>query len=158
VNAAPPDPAIEALKREVALRLGLMVMEYSRLETELGLVLYWADEGRRSEEMAAILRRADFNARLKLLRSHLRGRERAHAGYAEWVRDADEARRLRNRLMHGRWSIPGPSEGTVTNVRGDPFAREHEETTLTLADLDGQLADLKALRRRLAALRESSPL
>jgi hypothetical protein len=148
---------VNKLRRAVALRLGRMVMEYSRLEMELGLVLHGIDHGREAAAMAIELRRADFNQRLGMLRSRLRALAQAPEGYAAWVRAADDARRARNRLMHGRWNFHADGQ-TVTNVRGDPWSDEQTEVTMTLAELDAQLEQLRALRRRLAALRKASPL
>ena len=152
----PVDAAGRKLKSRVALRLGRMVMEFSRLEMELGLALYGSARKDGRDEMAYQLRRADFSARLAMLRRHLGAHPQPD--YSAWARDADAARRLRNRLIHGRWDFRDPDSVEVTNVRGDPFASDVTEVTTTLAELDGQLEQLKALRRRLAALRKSSPL
>ena len=159
MNLAPPDPAIEALKRDVATRLGMMVMEFSRLEMELGLLLYWADEGRDAASMAFRLRRANFNDRLKMLRDTLARDPDSHPDYRAWLAEANQARKLRNRLIHGRWGFHGPdTPAPVSNVRGDPWSDELIEVDTSLPELDAQLAQLKALRRRLAQLRETSPL
>jgi hypothetical protein len=159
MHVAAPDPAIEALKRDVATRLGSMVMEFSRLEMELGLLLYWADEGRDSASMAQRLRRANFNDRLKMLRDKLAQEPGTHPDYRAWLVEANQARKLRNRLIHGRWGFHGPeAPAPVSNVRGDPWSDELVEVDTTLPELDAQLAQLKALRRRLASLRETSPL
>ena len=159
MNPAPPDPRVEELKRELALRLGYMVMEFSRLELELGLLLVWTHGGRDYDAMAARLRRANFNDRLRILRDHLHARTDDHPDYAAWLGEANQARRLRNHLIHGRWGFHGPeAERPISNVRGEPFLEEQAEVDFTLAELDAQLAQLKALRRRLAALRESAPL
>ena len=159
MSAMTIDPAIESLKREVATRLGFMVMEFSRLEMELGLVLHWAHQGRDAASMAERLRRANFNDRLKLLRDHLASRHDEHPDYAAWLTEANQARKLRNRLIHGRWGFHGPdAPAPVSNVRGDPWSDELVEVDTSLAELDAQLAQLKALRRRLAHLREAAPL
>jgi hypothetical protein len=158
-SLAPPDPRIVALKREVALRLGFMVMEFSRLEMELGLTLVWANDGADKDAMALRLRRANFNDRLRLLRDHLAARRDAHPDYRAWLTDANHARKLRNRLIHGRWGFRDPEAAApVTNVRGDPWSDELDEVDTSLAELDTQLEQLKSLRRRLAALREAVPL
>jgi hypothetical protein len=154
----PTDAAGRKLKSRVALRLGRMVMEFSRLEMELGLALYGSAPRHARADLAFALRRADFSARLAMLRRHLGAQSRVHPDYSEWTRDADAARRLRNRLIHGRWDFRDPASLEVTNVRGDPFSDEQVEVTTTLAELDAQLEQLKALRRRLAALRKASPL
>lgn len=154
----PVDAAGRTLKRGVALRLGRMVMEFSRLEMELGLALYGSAAPHARKDMAFALRRADFSARLAMLRRHLAVQSRVHPEYSEWARDADAARRLRNRLIHGRWDFRDPESREVTNVRGDPFSDEQTEVATTLGELDSQLEQLKALRRRLAALRKSAPL
>jgi hypothetical protein len=154
----PTDAAGRKLKSRVALRLGRMVMEFSRLEMELGLALYGSAPKHARADMAFQLRRADFSARLAMLRRHLGAQSRVPPDYSEWTRDADAARRLRNRLIHGRWDFRDPASLEVTNVRGDPFSDEQVEVTTTLAELDAQLEQLKALRRRLAALRKASPL
>jgi hypothetical protein len=135
-----------------------MVMEFSRLEMELGLALYGSAPTPARPDMAFALRRADFSARLAMLRRHLGAQQHVHPDYSEWARDADAARRLRNRLIHGRWEFRDPRSVEVTNVRGDPFSNEQAEVTTTLAELDAQLAELKGLRRRLAALRKAAPL
>jgi hypothetical protein len=93
-----------------------------------------------------------------MLRRHLGAQARVPAEYSDWAREADAARRLRNRLIHGRWDFRDPLSQEVTNVRGDPFSDELSEVTTTLAELDAQLEQLKALRRRLASLRKSAPL
>ena len=154
----PTDVAGRKLKRGVALRLGRMVMEFSRLEMELGLALYGSAAKAERADMAFALRRADFSARLAMLRRHLAVQAHVHPDYSAWARDADAARRLRNRLIHGRWDFRDPDSQEVTNVRGDPFSSEQSEVTTTLAELDAQLEQLKALRRRLAALRKAAPL
>jgi hypothetical protein len=154
----PTDVAGSKLKRGVALRLGRMVMEFSRLELEVGLALHGAAPAHARRDTAYALRRADFSARLAMLRRHLGAQDRVHPDYSEWVREADAARRLRNRLIHGRWDFRDPESLTFTNVRGDPFSDEQSEVTMTLADLDRELEQLKALRRRLAALRTAAPL
>ena len=159
MNRATPDPRIESLKRELALRLGYMVMEFSRLEMELGLLLVWTHGGRDYDAMAARLRRANFNDRLKMLRDHLHARTDDNPGYAAWLAEANHARKLRNHLIHGRWGFHGPdAPAPVSNVRGDPWSDELIEVDTSLPELDAQLAQLKALRRRLAQLREASPL
>jgi hypothetical protein len=154
----PVDVAGRKLKRGVALRLGRMVMEFSRLEMELGLALYGSAAKHARADMAFALRRADFSARLAMLRRHLGTQSHVHPDWSEWAREADAARRLRNRLIHGRWDFRDPDSQEVTNVRGDPFSDEQSEVTTTLAELDAQLEQLKALRRRLAALRKAAPL
>lgn len=154
----PTDEAGRKLKRGVALRLGKMVMEFSRLEMELGLALYGSADEHTRADVAFALRRADFSARLAMLRRHLSAQRHVHGDYSEWAREADAARRLRNRLIHGRWDFRDPDSQQVTNVRGDPFSDEQTEVTTTLAELDAQLEQLKALRRQLAALRKAAPL
>jgi hypothetical protein len=154
----PVDDAGRKLKRGVALRLGCMVMEFSRLETELGLALYGSAREHARADMAFALRRADFSERLAMLRRQLSAQAHVHPDYSEWAREADAARRLRNRLIHGRWDFRDPDSQSFTNVRGDPFSDEQSEVTMTLGELDAQLGQLKALRRRLAALRQSAPL
>jgi len=154
----PTDVAGRKLKRGVALRLGRMVMEFSRLEMELGLALYGSAAKHARADMAFALRRADFSARLAMLRRHLAAQSHVHPDWSEWAREADAARRLRNRLIHGRWDFRDPQSVEVTNVRGDPFSNEQTEVVTTLAELDAQLDQLKALRRRLAALRKAAPL
>jgi hypothetical protein len=154
----PVDVAGRKLKRGVALRLGRMVMEFSRLEMELGLALYGSAGKQARADMAFALRRADFSARLAMLRRQLAAQSHVHPDWSEWAREADAARRLRNRLIHGRWDFRDPQSVEVTNVRGDPFSNEQSEVTTTLAELDAQLEQLKALRRRLAALRKAAPL
>ena len=154
----PTDDGNRKLRRAIALRLGRMVMEYSRLETELGLVLYASTRGDARGEMAFALRRADFSQRVRMLRQHLAAHPRAHPDYAQWARDADAARRLRNRLIHGRWEFRDPAAQVVVNVRGDPFSTEQAEVETSVPELDAQLEQLKALRRRLAALRKAAPL
>jgi hypothetical protein len=151
------DVAGRKLRSGVALRLGRMVMEFSRLEAELGLALYASAPRPARADMAFALRRADFSARLGMLRRHLATLDAVHPDYSEWVRDADAARRLRNRLIHGRWEFRDPHSVEVTNVRGDPFSNEVVEVATTLAELDAQLEQLKGLRRRLAALRKAAP-
>jgi hypothetical protein len=153
------DPRIEELRRELAQRLGLMVMEFSRLEMELGLLLAWVHGGREQEAMAARLRRANFNDRLKILRDHLASRSDEHPGYGPWLAEANQARRLRNHLIHGRWGFHGPEAGRpISNVRGESFLSEQTEVDFTLAELDRELERLRALRHRLRELREASPL
>jgi hypothetical protein len=154
----PTDVAGRKLKRGIALRLGRMVMEFSRLEMELGLALYGSAAQHARADMAFALRRADFSARLAMLRRQLAAMTHVHPDWSEWAREADAARRLRNRLIHGRWDFRDPDSQEVTNVRGDPFSEEQSEVTTTLAELDAQLEQLKALRRRLAALRKAAPL
>jgi hypothetical protein len=148
----------EALKHAVAQCLGLLVMEYSRLEMEVGLVLHAANGGRDGETVARLLRRADFNKRLAILRDYLGDHADVDPAYRHWVNDANAARKLRNRLMHGRWDFGDPATPTFTVVRGDPFSDEQETTQMSLPELEAQLQRLKALRRRLAELREKSPL
>jgi hypothetical protein len=158
VNAA-PDPRIDALRRELAQRLGFMVMEFSRLEMELGLLLAWVHGGREQEAMAARLRRANFNDRLRMLRDHLAARTDAHPGYAAWVAEANQARRLRNHLIHGRWGFHGAEAARpISNVRGESFLEEQTEVDFSLDELDRELERLRALRHRLRELREASPL
>ena len=146
------------LRRAVALRIGRMVMEYSRLETELGLALFGTARADEAPAMTLALRRADFSERLRMLRRHLDSQPRADARYAVWAREADAARRLRNQLIHGRWDFRDPSAQVVTLLRGDPFSHEQTQVETSVAQLDAQLEQLKALRRRLATLRKTAPL
>lgn len=154
----PVDAAGRRLKSRVALRLGRMVMEFSRLEMELGLALHGSAPQHARADLAFELRRADFSARLAMLRRPLGAQSRVHPDYSQWTRDADAARRLRHRLIHGRWDFRDPLSVEVTNVRGDPFSDELAEVTTALVELDAQLEQPKALRRRLAALRKAAPL
>jgi hypothetical protein len=149
------DDGNRKLKRAVATRLGRMVMEYSRLENELGLVLYGSTPPAARAEMALALRRADFSERLSMLRRQLGPHPPPE--YAPWIREADAARRLRNRLIHGRWDFRDPEAKVVVNVRGDPFSDELTETPTTIGELDAQLEQVKSLRRRLASMRKAAP-
>ena len=150
----------EDLEHDVATVLGYMLLEYSKLDMELGLCLVWSDEGRYVDEVSRNVDPANFNGRLKRLQKLAKSKYAqapAADAYVKWLSDAHEVRDLRNQLVHGRWGFL-PQQGVVANVVGLPTAPEQTETRYSLAQLQESVRAIRVLRDRLSELRRMWPV
>lgn len=135
-----------------------MIFEYTRLETDLSLLVPWSNEGRFFDDSLKEVEGMTFYDLLEALRARVRSTfadspEKSRA-YEDWLADADVARKSRNNLFHGRWAAV---QGCVVNVAGHPCSKQ-TETRYTIAELEAVLESMRELRRRLAQLRSSCPV
>ena len=126
---------------ETAHALGLVVMEFARLEFNLGMRI--ANELPRLEAKAGDTL---FAQRIGILEDAARRRFDKQpvmfANYLAWIVEANALRAERNRMVHGRWTIEA-NKGVARNVIGLPFEEKPSKSY--------QVEDLLAFRDRIAA-------
>jgi hypothetical protein len=150
----------DQLERKAATVLGYMLLEYSRLDMELGLLLAWSDDGRRLTELTKRLTDENFNSRLVRLEGFVREKYNGTPAadlYNNWLSDAHAIRSIRNQLFHGRWGIM-PQQQVVANVVGLPTSPEQHETHYSIGKLKELLQAIRVLRTRLSDLRHAWPV
>ncbi|WP_194713038.1 hypothetical protein [Noviherbaspirillum soli] len=151
----------ERLEREAASILGHMLFEYSRLDMDLGLMLVWADDGKRLEKLTTEHNESNFYYKLRFLEKEASikyaNSPDALTAHAGWLVDAHKVRECRNKLVHGRWGIE-PTRRQVVNVVGLPTSPEQTAYPYTIRDLQAELDGIKALRASLDALRKAWPI
>jgi hypothetical protein len=151
----------DRLEREAATVLGFILFEYSRLDMELGWLLVLSRQGQTVEEMTKKLGEYSFHKRLeflqKLVQDKYASTPEAFELYSNWLASAHETRAIRNQLFHGRWGIE-PMQQKVTNVVGLPTSSDQQTISYSIAELEGALEAVRALRPKLWELRKSWPV
>ena len=141
--------------------VGRLVMVYSGLDLNLALyVAGWRGDARRQESLAD-LDNTSFKAKLDLVllaaRQEYGDNAACISDWQAWLEMANELRRKRNDLMHGRWGIL-ERQAVVINITGLPGLPSQHEVRYTLADLSEE-ADLAVqVARRFEELRSKWPL
>lgn len=151
----------DALERGAADLLGRMLFEFSRLEMALGLCLVWADNGQAVDELTLRVEEESFALRVsrleKLVMKGSADCSQMRTDYVVWIAGANEIRKKRNDLVHGRWGTD-PVRGKVFNVAGLPTSPAQQSTEYSLGDLEGVLTEMKRLQKQLAKLCKRWPL
>lgn len=151
----------DTLEAAAASVLGYMLLEFSRLETDLGLLLAWAGNGANLESLSNTVEKLSFRdklLRLKgLVQSVLPLGSEARASYERWIDSANTFREHRNCLVHGRWGVD-THRNCVTNVMGLPTSPTQVATQYSIEQLMEAKDGLKDLRRELSDVRTRWPL
>ncbi len=150
-----------SLEEKAATILGRILFEFSRLEMELGLCAVWVESGVHLEQLTNKHEDSNFNKRLEFMRESIdrllsKGSE-SHAAYTAWCEQADEARKLRNDLIHGRWGVEAVRD-RVVNVIGLPTSPNQRSVSYSLEQLQQVVESLRALRKSLSEIRQRWPL
>jgi hypothetical protein len=149
------------LEAAAATLLGRMLIEFSRLDTELGLCAAWVGKGQRLDELNPSLDTMNFYGRLKFVRYHVAAAfdssGAAYLAYSNWLDRADRMRSIRNELVHGRWGVNAVDE-EIVNVIGLPTSPNQRCVKYTVSQLTQLVESLVALCRELGSLREVWPL
>jgi hypothetical protein len=163
-NASKPvEPRLtyEQLEDAAAMILGKMLFALSRLEIAISFYVVWADNGRELEGLTEKLLETQLNVKLRRLEKMFFEKYEigtpAHAAMTAWLRDADAARELRNKFVHGRWGIADHDQ-QVANVTGLPTSPDQQEVRYSVPELRGILARIDRLEPALARLRRKWPL
>src|SRR5262249_23162404 len=110
----------DLLEEKAATILGRILFEFSRLEMELGLCAVWVESGVRLEQLTSMHEDSNFNDRLEFIRESidrlLPEDAESHAAYTAWCDRADEARKVRNELIHGRWGVEALHDRVVNVI------------------------------------------
>lgn len=132
---------------DTAHALGLVVMEFARLEFNLGMRIAALRPGLETKAGETW-----FAQRIGILEDAARRRfdtePVAFASHLAWIAEATALRAQRNQLVHGRWAID-PHRGMARNLVGVPFGTQTASRDYTPDDLlafrDRILAASKAL-------------
>jgi len=151
----------EALELGAATALGQMLIEFSRLDLNLGLFLVAAspasDLVKRTEKIEAMTLEQRLTAiRRRVAKTWPRDTEAAQA-FRHWLVAVHKVRQQRNQLVHGRWGVD-PMAGKAVNVWGLPTSREQRSRAYTLDELHGLVATLQRLQGDLHDLSRRWPL
>ena len=152
--------ARDANEGAAATVLGQMLFEFARLDTALGLCLVWSQRGSDVDSLTIKVAAMTFHKKLDFLRQviELHTQEvKMHAAYSQWIERADQARLMRNDLVHGRWGVEAYGLHVI-NVVGLPTSSEQRATPYTLRQLERFLDDMKMLQIDLNRLRSRWPL
>ncbi len=160
-NDRPSTPPRSTIESDAATLLGLLSLEFARLDTALGLCVVSVDAGRRTDELTRQFDTASFDDRVAFLRKTVDRRfgdaDPAREAYAAWLARADDARRARNHLVNGRVGFD-PDTGRVVSVIGLPTSQDRRTRRYALDELRALVEALRALHADLGALRERFPL
>ena len=155
------EQAHKDLEQASALVLGQMLFEFSRLDIALGLCLAWSGQGQQLEHLSSEVENFTFHKKLdrlnKLVDAKFSTKQGVQAQYAQWLKDADTTRQIRNELVHGRWGIE-PIKGQMINVIGLPTSPNQRSKDYTIEQLKRQLEEIVTLTQRLNKLREKWPV
>ena len=148
------------LEDEAALAIGRFIIEFCRLEMELGLAIAWKNGGEALEQETEHLKGEAFGVRLERFRRHIDGlpaeeSEAAHS-FRAWIKSAGEVRDVRNQFIHGRWGFHATSN-EVSNVVGFPTADGQYEVHYKIADLNAQVQRVVDVCEQLSRLRSRWP-
>jgi hypothetical protein len=94
---------------------------------------------------------------LELVETSLDAGSKSRAAYTEWLAKANECRKIRNELVHGRWDVD-PQSLEVINIVGLPTSAEQRTIRYTLSDLESHVVGIKHLVSELNQLRNRWPL
>lgn len=151
----------EELEDAAALILGKMLLTLSRLETAISFYMVWADNGRELEGLTERLIDTQLNVKLRRLEKMFFAKYEigtpARSAMTVWIKDADAARELRNKFVHGRWGI-GEFDQQVANVTGLPTSPDQKEERYSILELREILARVQKLEPALGKLRKKWPL
>ncbi len=145
------DARREPLERAAALRVGMIVFAFSRLDMHLALGLAWAAEESPGDRNPAP--GLDFHQKLGRLQAVVDAMEAAErrGAFQGWIDQCRALEVLRNEFIHGRW-LPDTRTGKVVS-----FTEEADgstgEVSYSLGELDAIASQLDALRAALLELR-----
>ncbi len=151
IPASEPDTQREPLERAAAMRVGMIVFAFSRLDMHLALGLAWAaQEGAGGRNPAPGLDFHEKLSRLQTVADAMESAERRQA-FLGWIDQCRALEVLRNEFIHGRW-LPDTRTGKVVS-----FTEEADgstgEVSYSLGELDAIASQLDALRAALLELR-----
>lgn len=157
-TSTPPRASIES---DAATLLGLLSLEFARLDTALGVCIVSVDAGRRLDELTRQYDKASFEDKVAFLRKTVDRRfgdaDPAREAYTAWLARADDARRVRNHLVNGRVGFDADT-GRVVSVIGLPTSQDQRTRRYALDELRAIVGELRTLHADLATLGERFPL
>ena len=150
-----------SIKEEAAKAIGLILFEFTSLETELGLCVVWTNEGQNLKKLSSKYNGKSFSERLNFIEklayeTYSLGSDELN-NYVNWIAEANEVREIRNQLIHGRFGFI-PSEGCVANVVNLPTSSNQSETRYTIKQLFNFVKRINQLSVRLNELRTKCPI
>lgn len=151
----------EELEDAAARILGKMLFALSRLEVAIAFYIVWADGGKELDALTAKILDFALSKKLDLLQKMFEDKYRGHPVARErmstWLQEANAARELRNRFVHGRWGIAEYHQ-QVANVTGLPTSPDQQEVRYSITELQEFLSRVQQLEWALAKLRKKWPL
>jgi len=151
----------EELEDAAATILGKMLFALSRLEVAIAFYIVWAEFGKDLEALTAKIIDYALSKKLDLLQmmfgAKYKGDKVALARMAAWLDEANSARELRNKFVHGRWGIADHDQ-QVANVTGLPTSPAQREERYSIPELQKFLSRVQQLEWSLAKLRKKWPL
>lgn len=152
--------AHQGLEQASATTLGRMIFEFSQLDTNLGLMLAWSNDGSQLGKLTNRVSGYTFHKKLDFLaelsQSKYQGNQKAMDAHAKWLAEANEVRANRNDIVHGRWGVDHMNN-EVVNIVGLPSG-EQVERRYSISELKAALDRMKTLQNQLSSLRERYPL
>ena len=151
----------EAIEEDAAKAIGLILFEFTRLDMNLGLCLVWTNGGQNLEQLTSKYNEKSFSCRLKFIEKlackKYNPSSKELNKYLNWIKNANEVRKLRNKLVHGRYGFI-PHQGCIANVVGLPTSSEQSETRYTVKQLNNILKRIKKMSVKLSELRDECPI
>ncbi|MBO1924963.1 hypothetical protein [Thiomicrorhabdus sp. 6S3-12] len=151
----------EVIEEQAAKAVGLILFEFTRLDSNLGLFVVWTNEGQNLKHLTSKFEGKGFSDRLKFIENL--AQKKFDIGsvelnkYNNWLKSAHEIRDIRNNLVHGRYGFI-PQTGHVANVVGLPTSSEQSETRYTIKELNNIIKRIKELSKRMHELRFEHPI
>ena len=142
----------EELEGEAASALGRLMFAFSRLDTNVGLLVASIERIQGKEVPAENVAQLTFHKRLDRFATFLEREvslpSAAHDAYVEWIAAAHRARIQRNEFVHGRWGVD-PYKRAVLNTVGLSSSNEQRTVQYTLPELQAVVAEIEELQARL---------
>lgn len=138
-----------------------MLLEFGRFELGINLCIT-SSFGKRSHEFlnAAAESRTlheKLDLLLELVNEALPRESEGERAWRHWLEGANEARRMRNQFVHGRWGTDHMTN-TVVHVAGAPTSPKQLATRYSIEELEKFRRSLPALASELNRLRDTWPL
>lgn len=149
------------IEEEAAKAVGLILFEFTRLDSNLGLFVVWTNNGQNLRQLTSKFEGKSFSERLSYIEK-LAHKKYANSSvelneYNNWLKNAHELREIRNQLVHGRYGFI-PKTGHVANVIGLPTSSEQSETRYTIRELNQIIKRIQKLSLKMHELRDEYPL
>ena len=129
----------EKLERDASELLGRAIFSFSRLDVSFGSMVASIQRTSGNDEAVSKVEEMKFHKRIEFLSRFVREAQDIHPSAREamneMLKQADELRVQRNRLIHGRWDVDD-SKRKVLNIIGLPGSGTQRVIEYSLEELE----------------------
>lgn len=147
----------DEFEQHAASLLGRMIFAFSRLDTNLGLMVAWVMRSLGKEAQLKNVDTMSFNTRLEFIAEYIETSNglasEARAEMSDWIAAADAARAQRNKFVHGRWGID-IHRNKALNVVGLPGSDAQRPFEYSLSELEAYNQVIRHLTSTLSQIRD----